>query len=76
MWIRSQDKEILIKVDGLRIEKNKIVIETSDWYIVLGEYSTNEKAIKVLNMIQEYIEDLGAITARNVFIMPQNNEVE
>lgn len=89
MWIRSQDKEILIKVDGLKIEKNTIVIETCVWYIVLGEYSTKEKALKVMDMIEQniknsfvaktdYSEQYSENSRRemSVFQMPQDSEVE
>lgn len=57
MWIRSQNKEILINANNFRI-----AIESNSYYIIydfydgeyyhLGEYSTKEKALKVLDFIQ------------------------
>ena len=63
-----------------------------DTPIILGMYSTEEKAIKVLDMIQNHIKSnenlfrnvaneqewLGEIVtySNNVFQMPQDNEVE
>lgn len=73
MWIRSQDKTILINVDGLKIENNRICIETSDWYVVLGKYSTKKKALKVLDQI---VEEINYGDLQNVFQMPQDEEVE
>lgn len=57
MWIRSQDRTDLLEVNEISI------IETIDnGYPILsggleiGRYSTKEKALKVMDMIQEYIE--------------------
>jgi hypothetical protein len=78
MWIRSQDKEILIKAICIYLcgENHENCIRAScangnNWYI--GEYSTKEKALKVLDEIQKLIYDyqLGV-----VFQMPQDDEVE
>ena len=60
MLIRSQNKELLVNFNvsaGIEIEeRNTKTVVTS--YItgcsyLLGEYSTKEKALKVLDMIQE-----------------------
>ena len=60
MLIRSQNKELLVNFNvsaGIEIEeRNAKTVVTS--YItgcsyLLGEYSTKEKALKVLDMIQE-----------------------
>jgi hypothetical protein len=51
MWIRSQDKEKLIKVVCIYLcGENHICassVEYDRWYI--GKYSTKEKALKVLD---------------------------
>lgn len=96
MWIRSQDKECLVNcicddvnylsVDELDVCYGKI----GNMYIILGAYSTKEKAMKVLDMIQEkichrYVDsiiddlDIGnfeAIFERGVFEMPKDEEVK
>lgn len=58
MWIRSQGRLRLHNVNRIEIEhfENKeIVTVTGDgWF--LGEYSTEEKALKVLDEIQRKIE--------------------
>jgi len=82
MWIRSQDKEALTNGDIIyychkygmytEIRCGKVGI-SDDYDIVLAVYSTKEKALKVLDMIQKLIYDyrLGG-----VFPMPQDDEVE
>ena len=54
IWIRSQDKEALIKVNWLSACDNMIYREE---YSVIGKYSTNERAIEVLDEIQQFIVD-------------------
>ena len=75
MLIRSQNKELLVNFNvsaGIEIEeRNTKTVVTS--YItgcsyLLGEYSTKEKAIKVLDMIQEAYADaeLVPMTVPNI----------
>lgn len=88
MWIRSQDKEILINIKRLFVneivENKKIVGYSIDsGGIELGRYSTKEKALKVLDKIQEtinesiYINDVAEyekeIYMKNVFEMPPDS---
>ena len=86
MRIRSQNKTILIKSDYILVIKNEIRTTTqSDGFLVtIGEYSSQEKALKVLNMIQKAIEynnsHQNARIGRpyieyNVFQMPLDSEV-
>lgn len=90
MWIRSQGKALLIDVDRLFVD------EESDGrsYIYangnpVASYSTHERAMKVIDMIQNAITgtrfeftdivrdcDLAGIEIHNVFNMPKDNEVE
>ena len=54
MWVRSQDKEKMIDLNVLRIwryNEDMYHIRTQD--MVLGIYSTKEKALKVLDMIEK-----------------------
>lgn len=60
MLIRSQDKKFIVKFDNIAIQatpKDVICYDMSelenDSYISLGNYSTEEKTFKVLDMIQE-----------------------
>ena len=99
MLIRSQDKRILCplkpmcvhplikneKVYGRIIEKYQIHICIGAEYGIIAEYSTEEKAIKVLDMIEnEYLnyhsvinpELCFAFNQPKVFQMPQDDEVK
>lgn len=59
MWIRSQDKKLLINADNVFITeiKGKYYIFKECEYdnYVLGIYSSEEKALEVLNQIQSAI---------------------
>ncbi|MBU9894879.1 hypothetical protein KSW27_01245 [Holdemanella biformis] len=89
MWIRSQSKRLLINIDVISVHNE------CDYYLVrgagyeLGAYYSKEKALKVLDEIQEAIEDTdyyridnighGTYALANgvqVYQMPQDDEVE
>ena len=68
LWIRSQDKERLIKVEEIRYKYEYSTIEEKEfyrveiprrdgWSVTLGIYSTKEKALKVLEEIQNLLID-------------------
>lgn len=93
MIIRSQNKKVIVNLDNVRgvyfqeVEKQeeivfKVVVENYK----LGYYSTEEKAIKVLDMIQNVYTQYGTLAdglgnihgAFNIpkcFQMPQDSEV-
>ena len=90
MWIRSQDKKQLVNANDLYIETR------GEGYSIstgkgndLGLYSGEDKAIKVLDMIQDfeirhqanlllaiYQESNDNAEENMVFQMPQDSEVE
>lgn len=84
MWIRSQDRKILINASDLRIHEERKGFYIRSRIDVLGTYSTEEKALKVIDMIEDtilkceamrtgYAEyDFGAF----VFDMPADKDVE
>lgn len=69
MWIRSQDKKILTEIHDVEIDSGFKVWGSGS---LIGEYSTQEKALKVLDDIQEFNE----CTYSEMFQMPQDDEVE
>lgn len=84
MWIRSQNKYCLMNCKNVvvyqDIKMNKFVIITNDGTnisdvndVILGIYSTKEKALKVLDQI---VEEINYGDLQNVFEMPQDEEVE
>lgn len=58
LWIRSQDKEKLVKVNDIAIEMNMIYgyFDKNTEYEHLGSYATKERALKVLDEIQYKIQ--------------------
>ena len=82
IWIRSQDKKILTEIHDVEIDSGFKVWGSGS---LIGEYSTQEKAIKVLDMIQEKIierELMNFGLAKRfsyehcAFQMPQDDEVK
>ena len=90
MWIRSQDRAKLIDANEIHIElwadERSYVISDN---FVLARYSSEKKALKVMDMIQNAITgtrfeftdivrdcDLAGIEIHNVFNMPKDGDVE
>ena len=102
MLIRSQDKKVLCQLSNIEIvERYKrtkdgekvttgyavYIFGERDTEIFMAEYSTAEKAVKVLDMIEDAYNKCFAFTMGNdgyyhevreskVFQMPQDEEVE
>ena len=90
MWIRSQGKALLIDGDRFFVDEES---DGRSYIYVNGNpvasYSKHERAMKVMDMIQNAITgtrfeftdivrdcDLAGIEIHNVFNMPQDDEVE
>ncbi len=81
LWIRSQDKEVLILASHLDIypvDKNVYAIEESG--VDLGNYKSKERALEVLDEIQKYkdkleksifLEMIESNFVSSTFIMPK-----
>lgn len=102
MLIRSQDKTALVKFENIVVnlklpDSLKVICwswqdaQGSGGYFILGKYSTKEKAMKVLDMIQEayseyqimlnfsvsYLHEFKEKTdGFAIFQMPEDSEVE
>lgn len=59
LWIRSQDRKKLIQINNINIVN--IIIKTmyKGISITLGNYETEERALEVLNEIQDLINDIA-----------------
>lgn len=71
MWVRSQDRKKLTEIHDLDIDDINQIWDGSS---LLGKYSTEEKALKVLDQIQ-YNMELFEHELTMVFQMPQYDEV-
>ena len=67
MWIRSQDKKILTEIHDVEIDSGFKVWGSGS---LIGEYSTEEKALKVLDEIQKRTEYLYP----KVYQLPQDKD--
>lgn len=80
IWIRSQNKEKLVNVNEIEIGiiHEIVFYDISGDNIFLGDYSTIEKALKVLDMIETHLEELEYKFSNRevVFQMPQDDEVK
>lgn len=90
MLIRSQDKRMIVNFDNICTvsafpEKNRedIYVEDGTGSLMVGRYSTKEKAMKVLDMIQDaYCKFMSVKNddawggKESVFYMPEDSEVE
>lgn len=95
MLIRSQDKEQLLNIDSVKTigicERGKCFAIFIDSLYFIGNYSSREKIIKVLDMIQEayseyqimlnfsvsYLHEFKEKTdGFAIFQMPEDSEVE
>ena len=81
MWIRSQDKRLLINVGnvyvgGMGFKDNVEIYQIGEQFnYQLGRYSSLEKGLKVLDQIRENIETFEHEPTM-VFQMPQDEDVE
>ena len=86
MWIRSQDKMALVEIHDLDIDGANQIWEGCS---LIGKYSSEEKALKVLDEIKDAIEDTFYYNIENlgcgsyalkkgceIYQMPQDEDVE
>ena len=69
MWIRSQDRKILTEIHNLDIDDINQIWDCSS---LLGKYSSEEKALLVLDMI----EKVSMYPGNTLLQMPADDEVE
>lgn len=69
MWIRSQDRKKLTEIHDVTIYHDKQIWAGCSF---IGEYSTEDKALLVLDMI----EKVSMYTGNTLFQMPADDEVE
>ena len=78
MLIRSQDKTKLVDIAGKTIiidRANAIGITYANSNVLLGKYTSKEKALKVLDLMGQAYNNFEADFRYNVFQMPKDEEV-
>ena len=70
LWIRSQDKRILQKIDNIYLDANyenkRICNYVDDYKTELGTYETKERAIEVLDEIQNILKPKYILDASSI----------
>lgn len=78
LWIRSQNKKGLIKVENLTITSSFVNNEKEIFYIInnsinnkcsLGHYETEERALEILNEIHQILASINSNCV--VYNMPE-----
>lgn len=71
LWIRTQDKTTLIRSYEIYIieQQNRYLIRAKRTSHILGSYDTYERALEVLDEIQEILET--RIVSQMVYEMPK-----
>ena len=77
MLIRSQNKRMIVNFDNIctvsafpEKDSEDIYVEDGTGSLMVGRYSTKEKAIKVLDILQE-----AYINGHSNYQMPEDSEV-
>lgn len=75
MWVRSQDRKKLTEIHDATIYHDKQIWAGCSF---IGEYSTEEKALKVLDEINSLLDatEFDVSNLPIVFEMPLDDEVE
>ena len=85
MWIRSQDRKTLVNADKFSVSKEHEVFRIYSVNYFLGEYSTREKAMKAMDMIEDAIIKYESMInvdtiffdeRKIVFQIPKDDEVD
>lgn len=68
LWIFSQDKQSLISVKEVTVERKKKVGSSNEWNKALGKYESNERALEILHEIFTKIQESNDISV--TYTMP------
>jgi hypothetical protein len=88
LWVRSQNKETLAKVDNLNIDKDdySIYAQAQTYQIVFGTYKSKERALQILDEIQNILKPKMIVNTYKVeqaelcdgtqFIQPKLDDIQ
>lgn len=78
MWIRSQDNQQIIQVNNIYRMGSTIYSDVAEGkYKTLGTYKSSERAVAVLDMIHQHINNYqysiitGEHYVSKIFVMPE-----
>lgn len=58
LWIRSQNKKKLHNIKHLELDNDETGIFNADTYTLLGKYNSKERALEVLDEIQNILKPI------------------
>ena len=77
MWIRNQDGKQLVNITNIyEVEGCIYTDDSKDGYSELGKYESSERAVEVLDMIHQHINNYqysiitGEHYVSKIFVMP------
>ena len=78
MWVRSQFRKTLLNASEFHIVERYGEFGVYAGAVVLGNYSTEEKAMKVMDMIESAIieHEIAKAKSKIIFYMPKDDEVD
>ena len=76
LWIRSQNKEGLMQIDNICCMENRIVFIalTRPGRITLGTYKSRERALEVLDDIENFLLGNSKPVVKSVCAISRNSE--
>ncbi len=66
LWVRSQDKRLLCKVDSLNCYKLNGSFNISTGNQLLGKYSTEERCLEIIDEIQGKLKDFSFVSVKGI----------
>ena len=76
LWIKSQNKECLMKVDRLDydLSNSKHRIMANGYQTLVAEYETKERALEVLDEIQNKLKEKYIVKAEGILLRPEDED--
>ena len=78
LWIRSQDKRTLLKVNRIDVDGKKIIVWDNDYYCsetYMGTYATEERALEVLDEIQKILKSSFIVNGLGEYVSQSNTTI-
>lgn len=67
IWIRSQDKQELIKIDYIEANMGRIFIQYGTFRRCVGTYATQERALEILKEVIDKIKPIFILEVKAMY---------
>ena len=75
LWIRSQDKKVLVKINNIWVNENSVIYTDSYPDMWLGAYKSEKRALEVLDEIQNILQPTMIIQKTEGVIATTDNTI-